>query len=227
MAENQRQAMVESAEPARAAAPVARPATPQDDSFASPNRWAFVTAMAAAMCWTGVLSLLLLANLQTETDPLAPQRLLFYTLVLAATLLTFVPAQYSMKLPHLGFEGVTSVSLLLYLLAFVSAPTASMLYLPEVPVYALFVLALAWSIAAVSLPFIYAAGQQLFKQRARRLDVRRARRQAYELGVLVGAVAVLAALQVLTWVSLLLLVLILALAELLFLARSRVDVQQR
>jgi hypothetical protein len=39
--------------------------------------------------------------------------------------------------------------------------------------------------------------------------------------------AVLAALQVLTWVSLLLLVFILALAELLFLARSRVDVQQR
>jgi uncharacterized membrane protein len=102
-----------------------------------------------------------------------------------------------------------------------------MLYLPEVPVYALFVLALVWSTAAVSLPFIYAAGQQFFKQRARRLDVRRARRQAYELGMLVGAVAVLAALQVLTWVSLLLLVFILALAELLFLARSRVDVQQR
>jgi hypothetical protein len=200
----------------------AQPAYPQQES-APGQRWSFVTALAAVLCWSGTLALLLLGNMYTEPDPLAPQRLLFYTLALAASLLTFVPVQYALSLPGLAVEGVISVSVLLYTLAFVPPPTGWLLALPDLPVYVLFITALFWSTSALVLPFSYAAGKRIFRQRARRLDVRRARRQAYEVGMLFACTAVLAALQVLTWVSLLLLVLILCMAEMLFLSRVQVQ----
>ncbi len=201
-------------------------ATPFEQESAA-SRWSFVTTMAAGLCWTGVLALLFLANLHIETDPLAPQRLLFYTLVVTAGILTFTPVQYAMNLPHLAFEGVTSTSVLLYTLAFVPPPTNWLLYLPDLPVYVLFIAALFWSSASLVQPFVYAAGQRIFKQRARRLDVHRARRQSYEIGTLAAAVAVLAGLQALNWISLLLLVLILIMTELLLLARIKVKVRRR
>jgi hypothetical protein len=190
-------------------------------------RWSFVLALAAGLCWTGALALLFLAGLHRETDPLAPQRLLFYALVLGATLLTFVPLQVGLRLPRLAFDGVVSLSLLLYTIAFVPPPTGWLLSLPDVPVYVLFLGLLFWSTATVVLPFTYAMGQRLFQQRARRSDTHRARRQAYEIGALVACIAGLAALNVLNWVSLLLLVLIVTMAELLLLSRIQVAVQQQ
>lgn len=181
-------------------------------------------ALMAGLCWAGAITLLLLADLRAETHPLAPQRMLFYALVLAAGLLTFVPVQQRMRLPRLALEGVAGTSLLLYTLAFVPPPTDWLLSLPDLPVYGLLIVALFWSAAAIALPFIYALSQRIFKQRARRLDLRRARRQAYEVGTLVASTAVLAGLRVLTWVSLLLLTLILVSAELLFL--SRIEAQE-
>jgi hypothetical protein len=89
----------------------------------------------------------------------------------------------------------------------------------------LFIGALFWSTTTIVLPFVYAAGQRIFRQRARQMDVHRAWRQACEVGMLLACTAVLAALHVLTWVSLLLLVLILVTTELLFL--SRIQVQHR
>jgi hypothetical protein len=191
------------------------------------RRWSFVLAMAAGLCWTGVLALLFLAGLHREADLLAPQRLLFYVLVLAATSLTFVPLQLELQVPRLAFDGVASVSLLLYTIAFVPPPTRWLLALPDLPVYILMLGLLFWSTASIVLPFTYALGQRLFQQRARRRDTHRARRQAYEIGALVACTAGLAALNVLTWVSLLLLLLILTMAELLFLSRVQVNVQQQ
>lgn len=180
-------------------------------------------ALAAGLCWTGALSLLLLANLRAELHPLAAQRVLFYVLVFAAGLLTFVPVQWHMDLPSLALEGVGGTTLLLYTLAFVPPPTGSLLALPDIPVYLLFIAALFWSTSAVALPFIYALGHRVFQQRARQLDVRRAHRQAHEVGLLFACAAVLAGLRVLTWVSLLLLALILVTAELLFLSRVNAE----
>jgi hypothetical protein len=205
----------------RADGPVVSAAAPDAE-----RRWSFVLAMAAGLCWTGALALLFLAGLHREANLLAPQRMLFYALVLAATLLTFVPLQLALRVPRLAFDGVVSLSLLLYTVAFVPPPTGWLLALPDLPVYVLFLGLLFWSTSTVVLPFTYAAGQRLFKQRARRHDTQRARRQAYEIGALVACTAGLAALHVLTWVSLLLLVLILSMAELLFLSRVRVNVQQ-
>lgn len=210
----------------------ARTAEPQQQAPAStPNtvgRWPYVVAaLAAGLCWTGALSLLLLANLHVESNPLAPQRALFYGLVLAAGLLTFGPVQYALRLPGLTFTGVVGMFCLLYTLAFVPPPTGWLLSLPDLPVYALFVMAVFLSTSALVLPFVYASGQRIFKNRARRMDVPRARRQAYEIGALCAGVAVLAALNVLTWVSVLLLVFILVTAELLFLSLFRVGGRRR
>lgn len=180
-------------------------------------------ALAASLCWTGAFMLLFLADLRSELNLLAPQRLFFYLLVLAAGLLTFMPVQMHMRLPHLTLEGVGGMALLLYTLAFVPPPTGSLLSLPDLPVYVLFVTALFWSASALILPIMYAIGQRRFHERVRRMDFRRASRQAHEFGALVAATAVLAGLRVLTWVSLLLLTLIIITAEILFL--SQVEVQ--
>lgn len=179
-------------------------------------------AAAAGLCWSGAIALLLLANMHVETGFFAPQRLLFYALVLAAGLLTFVPMQLTLDLPGLALHGVGGTALLLYTLAFVPPPTDWMLALPELPVYVLLIAALFWTSTAAALPFIYAAGRRIFKQRARQNDRRRAWRQAYEIGTFVACVAALAGLRVLTWVSLLLVVSILVVAELLFLSRVEV-----
>jgi hypothetical protein len=173
----------------------------------------------AGLCWSGALTLLFLADLRAEVSPLAAQRLLFYTLVLAAGFLTFVPVQRHMRLPRLVLEGVGGTALLLYTLAFVPPPNDWLLSPPDLPVYVLFILALFWSSAALIRPFLYALGQRIFHQRARQMDVRRSRRQSYEIGLFCACMTILGGLRVLTWVSILLVALILITAEIFFLSR--------
>lgn len=162
--------------------------------------------------------MLLLANLRFETNPLSPQRMLFVVVALAAGLLTFIPMQQRMGLPHLAFEGTGGTLLLLYTLAFVPPPTSPLSSLPDLPVYCLLIAAVFWSSSAAIMPFVYTLRQRFVKQRSRRLDVREAQRQAHEVGTLAACVVALAGLYVLTWISFLLVVLILIAAELLFLS---------
>ncbi|MCS6882609.1 MAG: hypothetical protein RMK84_14895 [Oscillochloridaceae bacterium] len=186
----------------------------------SPQRQtSLLLAAVAGLCWAAALSLLLFGNLAAEPEPLALQRLLFYALSLTAPLLTFAPVERSLDLRGLTVEGVIGSFTLLYSLAFVPAPRNWLLALPELPVYTLLLMALFLCGAAVSRPFIHGISARLFRARARALDSRRVRRQSYELGFLVAMVAALAGLRVLTWVSLLLLVLALVIAELLFLSQ--------
>lgn len=180
-------------------------------------------AAAAGLCWALVVALLMFGGLATENDPLAPQRLLFYLLLLAAPMLTFAPLEQALALPGLTVEGTLGAGLLLYALALVPAPNDWLLALPDLPIYGLLLIALFLAGAAVARPLIHAASVRLFQQRARALDGRRVRRQSYEIGVLLAAVAALAGLRVLTWVSLLLLLGTLAIAELLFLAQFRAE----
>jgi hypothetical protein len=162
--------------------------------------------------------MLLSANLEAAHELLAPARVIFYVLVLAASLLTFVPFQRRLGLPGLALEGVAGSFLLLYTLAFVPPPTSWLLALPEAAVYVLLALGLFWSVSAASMPAIHALGRRVFRQRARQYDLRRARRQAHELGLLAALCVGLAGLRVLTPVPVLLLALILGVAELLFLS---------
>ncbi len=180
-----------------------------------------IISVSAALCWVGAISMLLLGNLYREVDPLAPQRLLYYALVLLAGLLTFVPLEVRMGLPYLSVMGIGGTGLLLYTLACVPAPRGSLLSLPDLPVYVLLISALFWSGAAFVMPFVYALGRRIFAQRALALDMRRIRRQSFEFGGFLACLATLGGLRVLTWVSALLVILILVVTEMLFL--SRVD----
>lgn len=180
-------------------------------------------AALAGLCWSAALALLLFGGLSASESPLALQRLLFYGLALAAPILTFAPLEQALGLSGLTVEGTMGAALLLYCLAFVPAPSDSLLALPDLPIYGLLIIALFLCGAAVSRPFIHAATTRLFQSRARAYDGRRVRRQSYEVGLLLAAVAALAGLRVLTWVSLLLLAVALVIAELLFLSQVRAE----
>jgi hypothetical protein len=182
------------------------------------NQYSLLVAALAGICWAAVLTLLLFGSLSSGA-PLELQRLIFYGLALAAPLLTFAPIERAMGLTGLTVEGTVGVALLLYTLAFVPAPRDWLLALPELPIYGLLLMALFLCGAALSRPLIHAATTRLFAERARAYDGRRVRRQSYEVGLLLTTVAALAGLRVLTWVSLLLLIVVLLIAELLFLSR--------
>jgi len=182
------------------------------------RRPALLLAAAAGLCWASGIALLLSGELDAEHNLLATPRLIFYALVLMAGLLTFVPAQRQLRLPGLALEGVAGTALLLYTLAFVPPPTGSLLALPDTPVYLIFCAAIFWSVSAIALPPIYTLGAWMFRQRARMYDLRRARRQAHEIGVLAAAITALAGLRLLTLFGAALLALILVVAELLFLS---------
>jgi hypothetical protein len=189
------------------------------DRKASPaRRPALLLAVAAGLCWACALAMLLSANLEATRELLAPARVIFYALVVLAGLLTFVPFQRQLGLPGLALEGIAGSFLLLYTLAFVPPPTAWLLALPDTTVYVLLALGLFWSISATAMPAIHALGRRVFRARARQFDLRRARRQAHELGLLAALCVGLAGLRVLTPVPVLLLALILGVAELLFLS---------
>ena len=184
---------------------------------AAPRRPALFFAVAGGLCWASAIAMILSAHLETE-EVLAPVRIIFYVVILIAGLSTFVPIQRQLQIPGLAFEGVAGSALLLYTLAFVPPPTGWLLALPDTPVYIIFAAALFWTTSAVVMPLIYVLGQRIFRQRARKYDLHRARRQAHEVGLLLALCAILAGLRVLTALGVVLLILILVVSEMLFLS---------
>ncbi len=180
------------------------------------DRTALLMAALAAVCWMGAL--ILLVSTDMGRDVLAPTRILFYLLVLAAGALTFLPLELHLHTPGLALEGIGGSFLLLYTIAFVPAPRGWLLSLPDLPVYIVLAAAVFWACAAAARPFILIASQRFFQQRARQYDVRRARRQSYEVGLAAALCLALAGLRVLTPLGVLLVVLILVVMELMFLS---------
>ena len=200
------------------ASPLAPGAPDEAGAAAGRHRPMLLLAVAAGLCWACAVILLLSGELGGQKDALAAPRIIFCAIVLLAGLLTFVPAQRQLDLPGLALQGVGGTFCLLYALAFVPPPTGWLLSLPDMPVYLILAAAAFWSSSAISMPPIYALGRRVFRQRARQYDVRRARRQAHEIGALVALCIGLAGLRVLTLVGVGLLMLILVVAELLFLS---------
>jgi hypothetical protein len=184
----------------------------------SDGRVALLLAVAAGLCWAGSLALLALGGVGPDQELLAGPRATFYALTLGAGLLTFVPLQRQLRVPRLATEGVAGSFLLLYALAFVPPPSGWLLSPPDTPVYVVLAAAVFWCVSALSIGPIYAIGKLVFRQRARQYDLRRARRQAHEVGALAALAVGLAGLRVLTPLGVGLLALILVVAELLFLS---------
>lgn len=188
---------------------------------AVPRAFPLSFALLAGVCWAGVLALVLLVNLRQEVGILTPMRLLFVILVVTAGVLTFAPIQRYLELPRLTFEGTLGTSLLCYTVAFVPPPTDWLFSLPDMPVYGLLLLAVFETVAAIALPFVVLLRRRLIRQRVRRLALPPARRQSYEIGLFAAGVVLFASMRVLTWVSTLLLLLILATTELMILSRRQ------
>jgi hypothetical protein len=199
-------------------APLPRATAAEDAGDAPHRRLSLLCAIAAALCWAGALLLLFVGRVDTTTEPLASPRLLFYGLVVGAALLTFGPLEALLRIPGLTVEGVAGSALLLYTLAFVPAPTGWLLALPETPVYALLMAGVFLTAAAAATAPLFLLGRRVFRQRARQYDLRRARRQAHEVGALAALSVGMAGLRVLTPLSMVLLALILVVIELLFLS---------
>lgn len=189
---------------------------PEESQRESDDRTSLLMAVLAGVCWVGAFTLLL--SVDMGHDVLAPMRVLFYLLVLAAATLTFLPMELGLHSPGLAQEGIAGSFLLLYTLAFVPAPHSWLLSLPDMPVYLVLAIGLFLTCTALARPVIVLASHRFFQQRARQYDVRRARRQSYEVGLAVALCMALAGLRVLTPLAVLLVVLILVVMELMFLS---------
>lgn len=170
----------------------------------------------AVVAWIVALALLL-------ADPgriagMTPRLLVPGMWALAAAL-TFVPVQVRLGLPGIAWQSVLGFGLLGYLLAFVPAPTGWLLDLPDLPVYLLLFFAVFYAVTAAFVPLTYLIGQRFYKLRIHRLDVGRARRQAYEIGLLIVVTLGMAGLRVLTPMTFGLLVLVVVLTEALLLSQ--------
>ncbi|KAB8142924.1 hypothetical protein F8S13_11785 [Chloroflexia bacterium SDU3-3] len=174
-------------------------------------------ATAAGLCWASVLAILISPNLGT-LPPFAPLRVIFYALVLAAALLTFVPVQMAMRTPGVAFQGACGSLVLLYALAFIPPPTGPIYFLPDLPVYLIFLGGLFALGSALALPAAYLIGTKIFHYRAKKYDTRRAWRQAHEFGAALAACGALAGLRVLNPLSAVVVLLIAVVSEILFLA---------
>lgn len=175
-------------------------------------------AGAAGLCWASALGLLLGPDLATTPTLFAPLRVIFYLLVLAAALLTFLPLQHRLRTPGLALEGTCGALLVSYAVAFIPPPNGPIYNLPELPVYVIFLGGLFALVSAAALPVVAVIGRRVFQRRARQYDLARSRRQAHEVGALVAALGMLAGLHILAPLSVLLVTLVIVLVEILFLA---------
>lgn len=202
------------------------PPAPQSPPHVEPEpargRWpqAPWIATAAVLLWLTAL-VLLTTDLAQALPGVGNERQLLTGSWLLASLLTFAPLQWRLQLAGLTWQGVVGWTLLGYILAFVPPPTGGLLDLPEVPVYLLLFLAVFYATAAAITPVLFLLGQRLFRSRLHRLDVRRARRQGYEAGLLLVALFTLAGLRVLTPLTGVLLVIVVVLLETLLLSQMQ------
>ncbi len=133
-------------------------------------------------------------------------------------MLTYVPMEYYFHARGLAMRGVLGLVLVVQIILYVPAPTNSLLWLPDVPVYVLVSLAVYWVLSTLCLPITYVIGQLAFRQRARRYDMRRAWRQASEISLMVVGLFGLFGLHALTPLLIIPWILMIVIAEVLFLS---------
>jgi hypothetical protein len=133
-------------------------------------------------------------------------------------MLTYVPMEYYFRARGLAMRGVLGLFLAVQIILYVPTPTNSLLWLPDVPVYLLVSMAIYWVLSTLCVPVTYVIGQLAFRQRARRYDVRRAWRQASEIGLMVVGLFGLFGLHAFTPLLIIPWILMIVIAEVLFLS---------
>lgn len=173
---------------------------------------------AAAGTWLIAIALLGVAATRSPDLPVTPVLRVLLPLVWAlAAGLVFLPLRHALDAPGLGWQGVVGWTLLGYVLAFVPAPSGALLELPELPSYLLLFLAAFYASISTALPFAWLVAQRRLADPDQRL--RRARRQATLVMLVVMATLVLAGLRVLTPWAIGLVCVALVIVELLFITQ--------
>lgn len=163
--------------------------------------------LAASCAWTWLAYSLFVLDIGAVPDPLAPVRLLYYGLLLAAPALTFYPVARMIDARLLTPEATVCWAGLLFLLSFVSPDAAGL------PGYLLFLVFYFGAVSSIFLPLGYAVGFRFLTLRAHRRDTGRARREAYLAGLFVVLSTAMNMAGFYNTLNALLLLLILALVE--------------
>lgn len=182
------------------------------------RRWLPLLALLAGLCWALVISVILRVDLIGEPNLFSPWHLLFYILALGVGILTFWPLETWLELPGLTIEGTLGVGMFLVTLAMVPAPDGTLLDQSSAPAYIVMLIAVLLSVAAVVRPVIAVLSRRWLALRAWALDNRRVRREAYECGLFVAVVLVMAALRTLDPIKFVALAVIIVLIEILLLS---------
>ncbi|NBU64234.1 MAG: hypothetical protein EBS29_07030 [Chloroflexia bacterium] len=147
-----------------------------------------------------------------------PKQIFLAGLSVIIGMLTYVPMEYYFHIRGLAVRGVLGLFLAVQIMLYVPTPQNSLLWVPDLPVYLLVSITLYWVVSTLCVPLTYIVGQLAFRQRARRYDVRRAWRQASEIGVLIAGLFGLFGLHALTPLLVIPWILMIVIAEILFLS---------
>ncbi|MBU6334569.1 MAG: hypothetical protein KGS47_09215 [Chloroflexi bacterium] len=189
-------------------------AEPQRDRPAMASVYIFI---GAGLCWF-IAALLVFVGRDGSSSGSGIERFVFLMIVALAATLSFLPFEQRLGLRSLTAEGASATVLTVIVIVMVPAPNGWLLMPSETPVYVALALSVTFAISAAALPWTYLAGQRLFRHRARRFDIGRARRQAFGIGVWTGLLVLLAGLHMLSAVTAALVLLMVAALELLWLS---------
>lgn len=177
----------------------------------------------AGLCWA--LFFYLLFGLYfsfgfdlTSGSVLSPLRLLTYVLLIAAPALTFFPVARLLDLGGFALFGTLSWAAFAYVAVFVNPVPGGQV---NHAAYLVFLVLFFAALISLFLPISYAAGFRLFSLRIHKHDLTRAWRESSMMAVFGVACLILQAIDMLSPVNAVLLLLIIALTELFFLARKK------
>ncbi len=184
------------------------------------------TAQSAIVAFGALLSWLMLGQLILVKDvgirsTFDPWRLLFYALLLAAPVLTFVPLARWARAPFYDVEATIGWATLGFVGAIISPADP-----PTLAQFLLFLLPLTVALATVAMLVSYLVGLRVYRSDPRRHDFVRARRQGYLVALVLVASMLLFSVGTFSATSAVLLLAIAVLAEMFSLSRDGLRIQR-
>ncbi|WP_298820775.1 hypothetical protein [Chloroflexus sp.] len=197
--------------------------TEHNQKIDASRNWLLPLALLAGLSWALVIAMVIGLDLARGPNLLSPLHLIFHGMALVTGIITFFPLEKRLDLPGLTVEGALGSWLLLVTIAIIPAPTGTLLDPPDMPVYALMIFAVFLLVSAIVRPVIAALSRRWLALKAWARDNRRARREAYEIGLFAAMTLALAALRALDPIKLIALALMLVLVEIIFLSLVGVE----
>ena len=173
-----------------------------------------IVMLGALLSWIALGQLVLVENVG-ERAPFDVLRLLFYMLLLAAPVLTFVPVARWANGPFYDIEATAGWATLGFVVAIVTPANP-----PTLAQFLLFLLPLTVALASVTTFASYLVGLRVYRGDPRRHDFVRARRQGYLVAIVLVASMLLFSIGTLSPTSAVLLLIVVIMAEMFALTRD-------